>query len=181
MNRKHLKRGVLNILATVFVISGCSEDVAPVVETILRVKYFEVGEQATGQARRISGKLMAADTSPLSFGVGGTVEQVLVTQDDSVAEGQLLASLDDESLRLAVEQARAQLNISRAKVSETKQVYDRTLGLFEKRASSQAEVDTATSNHKTAISDYLKSLKSGDEYTIQILRNGFKLGLKTKK
>ena len=32
-----------------------------------------------------------------------------------------------------------------------------------------------------AIDDHLKSLKTGDEYTIRILRNGFKLDLKTTK
>ena len=115
-----------------------------------RVKYFIIGERATGQSRRISGKLVAAESSPLSFGVGGTVEEVLVVQGDVVSQGQRLAALDAEPLRLAVEQARAQLNISRAKVAETKQVYDRTVTLFEKRASSQAEVDTATANHGAA-------------------------------
>ncbi len=33
----------------------------------------------------------------------------------------------------------------------------------------------------TAIDDHLKSLKTGDEYIIRILRNGFKLDLKTTK
>ena len=138
------------ILVAILVLTGCSDDVAPVTEETPRVKYFVVGDQASGQSRRISGKLVAADTSPLSFGVGGTVEGVMATQGDVVREGQLLARLDKEPLRLAVEQARAQLNIARAKVAETKQIYDRTVNLFEKRASSQAEVDTATANHAAA-------------------------------
>ena len=143
-------RGKSPILIMMLALAGCGDEAAPPVEETPRVKYFVVGEQATGQSRRISGKLVAADTSPLSFGVGGTVEQVLVTRGDHVREGQLLARLDAEPLRLAVEQARAQLNIARAKVAETKQVYDRTVDLFQKRASSQAEVDTATTNHATA-------------------------------
>ncbi|MBE7546575.1 MAG: efflux RND transporter periplasmic adaptor subunit [Planctomycetia bacterium] len=138
------------ILFSIIFLSGCGTDVKPLAETTPRVKYFEVGEQATGQSRRISGKLIAADTSVLSFSVSGTIEQVLVSRGDTVLQGQVLAVLDMEPLRLAVEQARAQLNIARAKVTETKQIYDRTVTLFNKRASSQAEVDTATANHAAA-------------------------------
>ena len=138
------------ILPVVLFLGGCDNLPKPLVEETLRVKYFVVGEQATGQSRRISGKLVAADTSPLGFGVGGTVEHVLVVRGDVVREGQLLAALDAEPLRLAVEQARAQLNVARAKVVETRQVYDRIVNLFQKRISSQAEVDTATANHEAA-------------------------------
>lgn len=137
-------------LLGILLLSGCGADTESVTETIPRVKYFEVGEQATGQSRRISGKLVAADTSVLSFSVSGTIEQVLVSRGDAVQQGQVLAVLDMEPLRLAVEQARAQLNIARAKVTETKQIYDRTVALFQKRASSQAEIDTATANHGAA-------------------------------
>ncbi|MDR4504481.1 MAG: efflux RND transporter periplasmic adaptor subunit [Candidatus Scalindua sp.] len=138
------------ILFSIIFLSGCGTDIEPLTETTPRVKYFEVGEQATGQSRRISGKLIPADTSVLSFSVSGTIEQVLVSRGDTVLQGQVLAVLDIEPLRLAVEQARAQLNIARSKVTETKQIYDRTVTLFHKRASSQAEVDTATANHAAA-------------------------------
>lgn len=135
------------ILLALFALAGCSDDLAPVVEHTPRVKYFTVGEQATGQTRRISGKLVAADSSPLSFGVGGTVAEVLVAQGDEVQQGQVLARLDTEPLELAVEQARAELNIARAKAAETRQAYKRVAELFKKRAASQAEVDSATANH----------------------------------
>ncbi|MGI9304560.1 MAG: efflux RND transporter periplasmic adaptor subunit, partial [Gammaproteobacteria bacterium] len=39
------------------------------------------------------------------------------------------------------------LNIARAKATETRQLYKRTVELFNKRAASQAEVDSATANH----------------------------------
>ncbi len=138
-------------LVAMLMVAGCGDDTALPVEETPRVKFFVVGEQATGQSRRISGKLVAANTSPLSFAVGGTVEQVLVTRGDLVREGQVLARLDAEPLRLAVEQARAQLNIARANAADTKQIYDRTVSLFEKRVTSQAEVDTATANHAAAL------------------------------
>lgn len=146
-------------LVAMLMVAGCGDDIALPVEETPRVKFFVVGEQATGQSRRISGKLVAANTSPLSFAVGGTVEQVLVTRGDLVREGQVLARLDAEPLRLAVEQARAQLNIARANAADTKQIYDRTVSLFEKRVVSQSEVDTATANHAAALAS-VRSVES---------------------
>ena len=146
-------------LVAMLMVAGCGDDTAPPVEETPRVKFFVVGEQATGQSRRISGKLVAANTSPLSFAVGGTVEQVLVNRGDLVREGQVLARLDAEPLRLAVEQARAQLNIARANAADTKQIYDRTVSLFEKRVTSQSEVDTATANHAAALAS-VRSVES---------------------
>lgn len=138
-----------SIIAVAFILTGCGDE-APIAESVPRVKYFVVGEQAIGQSRRISGKVVAADTSPLSFAVGGTVEEVLVAQGDLVREGQLLARLDAVPLRLAVEEARAQLGIARAKVAEAKQTYDRVVALFDQRAVSQAEKETATANYAAA-------------------------------
>lgn len=146
-------------LVAMLMVAGCGDDIVLPVEETPRVKFFVVGEQATGQSRRISGKLVAANTSPLSFAVGGTVEQVLVTRGDLVREGQVLARLDAEPLRLAVEQARAQLNIARANAADTKQIYDRTVSLFEKRVISQSEVDTVTANHAAALAS-VRSVES---------------------
>ena len=148
---------VLSSLSRIFLLtlfclflSSCSDDPEPVTETIPRVKYFVVGEQASGQSRQISGKVVAAETSPLSFAVSGTVEEVLVEIGQVVTKGQLLTRLDAEPLRLATEQARAELNIARAKVIETKQAYDRAVQLFERRAASKSEVEVATANHAAA-------------------------------
>jgi len=132
------------------ILTACSDEPIPVEEITPRVKYFVVGEQATGQSRRISGKIVAADTSPLSFSVSGTVEEVFVSRGDKVLEGQILARIDSEPLRLAVEQARAQLNIERAKLVESKQAYEREVRIFEKGAGMQSAVDKATAEHSTA-------------------------------
>ena len=132
------------------ILAACSDEPIPVEEVTPRVKYFVVGEQATGQSRRISGKIVAADTSPLSFSVSGTVEEVLVSRGDEVREGQLLARVDSAPLRHAVEQARAQLNIERAKLVEAKQTHEREVKIFKKGAGMQSAVDKAAAEHSTA-------------------------------
>ncbi|MCP5092259.1 MAG: efflux RND transporter periplasmic adaptor subunit [Gammaproteobacteria bacterium] len=137
-------------LIVALLLAGCADEPPPAQAVTPRVKYFVVGEQATGQSRRISGKVVAADSTSLSFSIGGTAEEVLVRQGDVVSKGQLLARLDAEPLRLAVENARAQLSVARAKVVETKQVYERTAGLVKKKVVSRAEFETATANRAAA-------------------------------
>ena len=73
-----------------------------------------------------------------------------MSQGSEVREGQVLAVLDTEPLRLSVEQARAQLNIARAKSTETKQTYDRIAALFEQKVTSRSEMETAYSNYASA-------------------------------
>ena len=81
-----------------FLLISCGSESPPVEEVVPRVKYFEGGEQTSGQLRRISGKLVSDDTSRLSFNVAGTVEEVLVVQGQAVQQGELLARLDPEPI-----------------------------------------------------------------------------------
>ncbi len=146
MPRANLLSGVL--LAAM--LSGCDDSPTPLEEITPRVKTFVVGERATGQSRRISGRVVAADTSPLSFGVPGTVEEVFVSQGDLVAQGQILARLDAKPFRLAVEGARAELNVARANLTKAKQTYERFSTLVARRAVSKADMDAATAKRATA-------------------------------
>ncbi len=112
-----------------------------------RVKYFEVGEQSTGQMRRLSGKLVSQDTALLSFNVAGTVEEVLVVQGQVVERGQLLARLDPEPKRIAVNQSRARLAVTRAELLEAKQNYERTFNLHARGFSTQADLEAAEAEY----------------------------------
>ena len=146
---------------------GCMFACGPAEESaqtrIPHVKIFEVGAEALGQTRTVSGQLAAADTSPLSFGVTGTVDQVSVSQGEAVIEGQLLATLDSQPLRLALERARSELSAARAKLVETEQAYKRTSGLLSQRAVSQSDVEIASSNLKSARASLLGATSQVEE------------------
>ena len=133
------------LLAAVTAVSlvGCSEPPVELPKAIPAVKVFTVGKQASGQSRRLSGIINAADTSPLSFGVGGRVIELLVAVGESVDEGQLLASLDPEPLQIKLTDKRAKLNNARAQLLEAKTALERTRALLEQRAASQQELETA--------------------------------------
>ena len=122
---------------------GCSEPPAATPKAVPAVKVFTVGKQASGQSRRLSGIVNAADKSPLSFGVSGKVIELLVSVGEPVDEGQLLASLDPEPLQIKLTDKRAKLNNARAQLLEAKTTLERTRSLVEQRAASNQELETA--------------------------------------
>ncbi len=129
---------------------GCGAAEEPATVRVPRVRAFEVGQEASGQLRTISGVLAAADTSPLSFGVGGTVDQVRVTSGDTIVEHQVLATLDALPLRLALERARSELANARAKSVEADEAYERSSVLLARGVASKADEEIATARFKSA-------------------------------
>lgn len=130
-------------VATISILVGCGsgEDGADLV--VPRVKCYTVSEQAVGQQRSLSGKVVAGETSPLSFSVGGTVKQVMVDRGDRVRKGQVLALLDTEPLSLGVEQARGQVVAAREKVVESKRQLDTIKSLYDRGAATKLEYENA--------------------------------------
>jgi RND family efflux transporter MFP subunit len=74
----------------------------------------------------------------------------LVSGGDAVVEGQLLATLDSESLRLATEEARAQLAGARAKLVEAEQSQQRAGQLLAAGGISEADFEVSTSHLRSA-------------------------------
>jgi RND family efflux transporter MFP subunit len=72
----------------------------------------------------VDGNLRTPDKAYLSFGVAGTVEEVLVSQGDNVTEGDLLARLDAPSLQSAVDVAQYQVDIAEEQVVATRANYE---------------------------------------------------------
>lgn len=138
-----MKQNILLFSLLSVFLFGCSEP--PVIESdvIPSVKTLKVTERYKGQARRLSGRLEAADTSALSFAVSGTVEKVLVARGETVAQGQLLAQLETRTLEAQLDSARAELNLARAQLNDRKQRYERIKVLLTEGATSQTDVDTA--------------------------------------
>ena len=129
---------------------GCNDSSEIQEETIPRVKVYTVGKQATGQARRLSGKVQAADKSTLSFGISGKVVEIIVKTGQTVVKGQLLAKLDEKPFQLTLQEVRANLNSARAELEKAKGAYNRTATLFKEEAASQKDFDSATALLATA-------------------------------
>ena len=121
------------------------------------VKVFEVGRQATGQSRRVSGRLQAADVSTLSFGVNGQVIDVIGEVGQMVVAGAVLAKLDPEPLKLRLDDAGTAVSTARAKLDDAQLEFDRLSDLVKESAVSQAEVDASGTRLAAADGDLKKA------------------------
>jgi RND family efflux transporter MFP subunit len=130
-------------------VTACKEK-REIVEEVRALKTITVSEPATGQIRKFSGIVSAADSSNLSFEVNGRVETVHVDVGNRVREGQLLAALDKEPYRLAVDAAQAELVTAEAKVVNTKEEYNRQERVYAQGAGAQSKLEQAKYNYDAA-------------------------------
>ena len=73
----------------------------------------------------VDGNLVAPDKAYLSFGVTGTVKEVLVTQGSNVTKGQVLAKLDAPSLESSVEVAELQVQMAEQQLKMAQAQYEK--------------------------------------------------------
>jgi multidrug efflux pump subunit AcrA (membrane-fusion protein) len=89
----------------------CQETAAPVVVA-------PVIEREVHTATRIVGSVMPLRTSIVGSAVAGRVEEYLVDHGDPVREGQPLARLRIDTLRIELAAARSQLTLSEQELAE---------------------------------------------------------------
>jgi len=94
--------------------SGCSDQSKPTQAVSRPVKVFRIEENAVAGARSFAGEVRARVETPLSFRVAGKLLERKVEVGDQVRKGQLLALLDGNDYRLAVQGLKAQLAASQS-------------------------------------------------------------------
>ncbi|MFK7770067.1 MAG: efflux RND transporter periplasmic adaptor subunit [Mariniblastus sp.] len=82
------------------------------------VKPFVVSLSDNQVSRTFTGTLKATQTSDLGFNRTGTIENVRVSQGDSVKKGSVLAELDIKQLKAQIAILEAQRKVEKAKLSE---------------------------------------------------------------
>ncbi len=97
--------------------------------------------------------------------VAGRLVKLLADIGDTVANGQLVAVLDDDEYRQQVEQSKAELEVARAVVDEARsnletaqREFDRVEALRGKKIASESELDESRSQYRTAQSRHKVSL-----------------------
>ncbi|MGZ8159356.1 MAG: efflux RND transporter periplasmic adaptor subunit [Methylobacter sp.] len=110
-----IKGRFLSVLLLPLTISvGCSDQDRQTQAVLRPVKVFRVGEPATASAKHFAGEVRARIETPLSFRVAGKLLERKVDVGDQVRKGQLLAILDGNDYRLAVQGLKAQLASAQA-------------------------------------------------------------------
>jgi len=84
----------------------------------------------------------------LSARIGGTVEKVLVDENDKVKAGQVLARIDSQDSTNAYNQAAADVESVAADYQQAAQDYQRVAKLFKEEAVSQQQLDAALARYR---------------------------------
>jgi len=94
--------------------AGCNDQDKPTPAVVRPVKVFRIEQNAVAGTRRFAGEIRARFETPLSFRVAGKLLERKVDVGDQVHKGQLLAILEGNDYRLAVQGLKAQLASSQA-------------------------------------------------------------------
>ncbi len=132
----------LTLLVLTTALACCSKE-EPVVEEIRSIKTITVGAEAGQRKGIFSGIVRAAESSSLSFEVGGNIEQVHVDIGDRVHKGDILATLDKEPYELEVKKAAADLERARANLTNKRADFEREKAIYEQGAGSKRLLDQA--------------------------------------
>ena len=146
-------------LTAMLAIAACDKE-PPKVETPVRaIKAFTITEVASGHTRKFSGIVHAANTSALSFQVGGNVQKVSVNLGDRVRKGQVLAVLDKKPYQLDVQALTAELNRAKAVLTRQRDEFGRQKKMFAQGWIAKARLDKFEQSFKSADSsvDYARS------------------------
>lgn len=121
MKAKHCSMAALCCLALIMI--GCKQQEVrmshPVKVTVMKVTPVTLSIE-----QDFSGTVEEASGSTLSFPVAGTVQQIRVVTGQRVVKGELIAVLDEETLRSAYEAASASLVQAEDAYQRMKQLHD---------------------------------------------------------
>ncbi len=115
---------------------------------------FVTGQASTGTivaSVTLSGSVASSSVNELNFGVSGKVTAVNVAVGDTVAAGQVLATIDDASQQVQLEAAQANLTAAQARLDSDKAGPTAQTIASAKDAVDQAKLQLSTA--KTSLSD----------------------------
>jgi RND family efflux transporter MFP subunit len=140
----------LPLAAAVILLAACKPAAPPEAEPIRPVRAITVEKRQGGETVTLTGQVEAQEEASLSFRVGGRMTERLVNVGDQVQEGQLVARLDPEQQRAAVQAARAALTAANALLEKTGNEYDRQATLLRQGWATRARYDQALNAYRNA-------------------------------
>jgi HlyD family secretion protein len=97
-----------------------------------------------------TGTIEAITTVEVGTQVSGIIEHVYADFNDNVKQGQVLARLDETSLKAQLEQSQASVDQAQAQLNYQEATYKRLKALFEKNLIAQADYDQAIYNYENS-------------------------------
>lgn len=147
------------LLAAALALSGCAQQTENTATTATKtVKVTEISQTASGDGISLSGSVVPAEQASVSFKLAGVIENVYVSEGDTVTKGQKLASLKSSDYSLALDAAKAQAAGADAQ-ADTAQA-----GI----SAAQAQADAALSQVQTAQASLDAAIAARDTAQLQI-------------
>ena len=116
------------LVAVASILPGCKgTDEQPTKAAPVKVAVTVTGEKNFSDAKVFSGTVASANTTTVSFAVGGTITDLQVPEGATVTKGQLLGKLRDEDYINAN-------NIAKAQLAEAQDAYERLKKLHDANA-----------------------------------------------
>lgn len=122
----------------------------PTAEPIRPVRVAEVVELGGGEEVTLTGAIEAEDNISLAFRIGGQLVERLVSVGDQVTAGQLVARLDAETQRNAVDAARANAAAAMARLVEARNTIARYEPMLERGFVARQQFDRAVESRNAA-------------------------------
>lgn len=141
---------LLIALLPLMVSVGCSDQNKPTPAVSRPVKVFRIQDHTAVDARNFAGEIRARIETPLSFRVAGKLLERKVDVGDPVRKGQLLATLDGNDYRLAVQAIKAQLASAQADSNFLRDDLERYRELLAQQVISPPEFQRHETSYTTA-------------------------------
>jgi RND family efflux transporter MFP subunit len=138
------------LLAASVVLSACGEQNAYVPPPPPKVTVAPPVQRTVTHYLEATGNTAAINTADLVARVSGFIEAIKYQDGDFVKKGTVLFTIEPETYKLKLDQAKAAEESARATVKQTETDYQRQAVLAKTNAVSQSSLDTATANRDTA-------------------------------
>lgn len=120
-----MKKSILLMLCVFLLLTGCKEKKTSRILQPVPVEVMVIGEEGEAGAQNYVGTIEAASASVLSFPVAGIITKVYVREGQKVAEGSLLAEVNDASFKQAYSAAQATLRQAQDGYDRLKLLHDK--------------------------------------------------------
>ena len=149
---RRLARFCLLPVAAALLLSACEMDqsAGPMPEPIRPVRVAEVVKAGGGEEVTLTGTVEAEDNISLAFRVGGQLIDRSVGVGDRVQAGDVVARLDAQTQRNAVDAARAQLAAAMAQLVEARNTIARYEPMLERGFVARQQFDRAVESRDAA-------------------------------
>lgn len=156
------------LLATVAIVSGCSEKQAENKPVIRPVKVVEIARADTTRALDYSGSVRARTDMNLGFRVSGKIIDRRVDIGQRVKPGDVLARIDATDYALSVKRAEADLQSAQKQVQTAELTRNRAQQLFDKNISSKSQLEQAQLTYDQAAATRDSASSALDEAKNQV-------------